>query len=548
MPLFSTLRSAALSSLTISEAVRLGSQNIANAENPNYHRHEVDFSTTDLNTVRISRVRRVTAEGLERRYTRQISEAAYRSTLQSYTEEIKITAGLGGVTSSSGELEAPILDLAINRFESSLRDLQASPESSSAFNEFVASGRDLVTQVQETSVSLQRLRYRIDDQINRQTVELNRLTDRLRTLNGQVASAYNTGQQEGVLNQREEVIREIAERISVQVVEDARGRKNLYLQNGKILVYENIARELRFDRGTRELSLDTDTNIIATGDEHNLGNGSITALFDLVRDGDSSISSTDEDIALIAKYETQLEHFSRTLIDSRSSSATLDEIATSGGLNDTYHNFRIAQLRREGETDANLLLLARRDLFSVRDGTALAPVMNVRNEIEFSSYLIDGTPDTYTIRGTPDRTVNINIIDSLETTEESQNILSAFNAVTRQIPPALAANSIVTERVTAGTLAAAAQLPTALQQENQSYYGLVQGISVKLSDVAVAYEDRSVQQNGAKDDLQVLLSNFVGVNIDEEFLKINQLQQTYAANARVINSVQQMLDDLLRSV
>ena len=545
MPLFSTLRSAALSSLTISEAVRLGSQNIANAENPNYHRHEVDFSTTDLNTVRISRVRRVTAEGLERRYTKQISEAAYRATLQSYTEEIKITAGLGGVTSASGEREAPILDLALSRFESALRDLQASPESSSAFNEFVTSGRDFAIQIQETSLNLQRLRYRIDDQINRQTVELNRLTDRLRTLNGQVARAYNTGQQEGVLNQREEVLREIAERISVQVVEDSRGRKNLYLQNGKSLVYESVVHELRFDRGTRELSIDIDTNVIATRDGHNLGNGSITALFDLARDGDSSISNADEDIALIAKYETQLENFARTLIDSRSQSATLDEIAQSGTLNDTYHNFRIAQLRREGETEANLLTLARRDLFSASSASTNNPV---RSAIEFSEYLINGTQDTYTIAGTPDRIVDINIINSFETTDESQNILSAFGAVTRQIPPVLAANSILRERITAGTLVATAQLPSALQQENQSYYGLVQGISVRLSDAAIAYEDRSVQQNGTKDDLQILLSNFVGVNIDEEFLKINQLQQTYAANARVISSVQQMLDDLLRSV
>ena len=544
MPLFSTLRSAALASLTISEAVRLGSQNIANAENPNYHRHEVDFSTTDLNTVRISRVRRVTAEGLERRYTRQISEAAYRSTLQSYTEEIKITAGLGGVTSASGDREAPILDLALGRFENSLRDLQASPESSSAFNEFVASGRDFASQIQGTSVDLQRMRYRIDDQINRQTVELNRLTNRLRTLNGQVARSYNSGQQEGVLNQREEVIRQIAERISVQVVEDSRGRKNLYLQNGKILVYQSVVQELSYDRGTRELYLDIDTNVIATRDNHNLGNGSITALFDLARDGDSSISNADEDIALIAKYETQLENFARTLIDSKNQATSLADIAASGTLNDTYHNFRIAQLRREGETEANLRTLPRRDLFSASDASSNNPV---RNAIEFSTYLLAGTPDTYTISGSG-RSVSINIVDSLETTDEAQNILSAFGVVTRQLPPILAADSILTDLITAGTLVASAQLPAALQQENQSYYGLVQGISVRLSDAATAYDDRSVQQNGTRDDLQILLSNFVGVNIDEEFLKINQLQQTYAANARVIISIQEMLDDLLRIV
>ncbi len=532
MTLFATLRGAALSSLALSEAVRLGSQNVNNAENPNYHRHEVDFSTTDLNSVRISRVRRVTAEGLERRYATQISEAAYRATLQRYSEEIKISAGLGGVTSASGDVEAPILDLALSRFESALRDWQASPESSSAYNEFVASGRDFASQVQATAVDLQRLRYSIDNQIGQQIVELNRLTDRLRVLNGQVARTINTGNQEGLINQREEVVRQIAEKISVQIVEDERGRKNLYLQNGQSLVYESISHELNFDRGTRALSLDIDTNVIGDEEGHRLGNGSITALLDLARAGASSVADTDEDVALIAKYETQLENLARAFISGSTRGTPLADQSTS--LNDTYHKSRIEQLTRTGIALVDTDNLARRDLFSANTARVNNPV---RFAINFSSDLIAGTPDVQL-------GVTINLVEAVQTTNASHNILSALNSTTRQIPPILAANS----NITALGLPVTATLPPALQQENQSYYGLVQGISVRLSGITVAYGDRSVQQSGTRDDLQTLLSNFVGVNIDEEFLKINQLQQTYAANARVINSVQEMLDDLLRTV
>ena len=538
MALFATLRSAALSSLTLSDAVRIGSQNIANAENPNYHRHEVDFSTTDLNSVRIARVRRVTEEGLERRYTQQISEASYRTTLQRYTEELKITAGLGSVASSVGDFEAPALDVALRRFETSLRDLQASPESESAYNEFVASGRDFALKIRSSAAGLQRLRFRIDDQIEQQTAEVNRLVGQLREANGRVARSRNTGQDEGALNQREEILRKIAERISLQVLEDDKGVKNLYLQNGRALLLGGITNELRYDRSSKQFSLNVDTDVIANDDVNRLGPGSLTALFDLVREGETSRLSTDEDVALIAKYEDQLESLARAFVGgSVQGTATT---AQTSSLNDAFHLARVQQLIDGGVDPADpadlvvLNNLERRDLF-VASGIAARNLFRVT--IEFNPDVING-------RGT----FALDIREALESTDPSRNILSAFQLSQRSFPPTAQAQNIEDALAFLADPTAPLALPPALRQENQSYYGLVQGISVRLNDVVVAYDDRALQQQGTREELQILLSNFVGVNIDEEFLKISQLQRTFAANARVIISVQAMLDELLASV
>ncbi len=542
MALFATLRSAALSSLTLSDAVRLGSQNIANAENPNYHRHEVDFSTTDLNVVRIARVRRVTAEGLERRYTQQISEASYRSTLQRYTEELKIEAGLGGVASSSGEQEAPALDLALRRFESALRDLQASPESESAYNEFVASGRDFAVHIRSSAEGLQRLRFRLDEQIERQTAEVNRLVGQLREANGRVARSRNTGQGEGALNQREEILRQIAEKISVQVLEDDKGVKNLYLQNGRALLLGGITNELRYDRSSKQFTLNVDTDVVANDDVNRLGPGSLTALFDLVREGEVSRLSADEDVALIAKYEDQLESLARAFVGGSSQGTATT--AQTNSLNDAFHLARAEQLRNEGATQIELDALARRDLF-LANGVSAGNLF--RLAIEFSPDVINGVADSVTI-GTG--TFALDLREALETTEASRNILSALQLDQRSFPPTTQHQNIEAALTAAGVLnpGTPLALPPALRQESQSYYGLVQGISVRLNDVAVAYDDRASRQVGTKEELQILLSNFVGVNLDEEFLKISQLQQTFSANARVIRSVQEMLDELLASV
>ncbi len=548
MALFATLRSAALSSLTLSDAVRLSSQNIANAENPNYHRHEIDFSTTDLNLVRIARVRRVTSEGLERRYTQQISEASYRSTLQRYTTELKSAAGLGGVASGSGDLESPALDLALRRFESALRDLQASPESGSAYNEFVASGRDFALQINSSAEDLQRLRFRLDEQIEQQTAEVNRLVGQLREANGRVARSRNTGQGAGALNQRDEILRQLAERISVQVLEDDKGVKNVYLQNGRALLLGGITNELRYDRANKEFTLNVDTDVVADDAVNRLGPGSLTALFDLVRESATSRLSTDEDVALIAKYEDQLESLARVFV--AGSTAPTDADAQTNSLNDAFHLARVEQLRNEGAAQPPLVLqaaldgLARRDLF-IANGVSARNLF--RFTIEFSPDVINGVADSVTI-GTD--TFNLELREALVSAEPTRNILSALQLDQRSFPPALQAPNIEAALTTAGVLNpdVVLPLPPSLQQENQSYYGLVQGISIRLNDVAVAYDDRALQQVGTKDELQILLSNFVGVNLDEEFLKISQLQQTFSANARVIRSVQEMLDELLASV
>ncbi len=542
MALFATLRSAALSSLTLSDAVRLGSQNIANAENPNYHRHEVDFSTTDLNLVRIARVRRVTAEGLERRYTQQISEASYRTTLQRYTEELKIEAGLGGIASGSSNLEAPALDLALRRFERALRDLQASPESGSTYNEFVASGRDFALQIRSSTTGLQRLRFRLDERIEQQTAEVNRLVGQLREANVRVARSRNAGQVEGAENQREEILRSIAERISLQVLEDDSGAKNVYLQNGRALLLGGITNELRYDRGTKQFTLNVDTDVVADDDTNRLGPGSLTALFDLVREGETSRESTDEDVALIAKYEDQLESLARAFVAGSSQGTAVD--AQTDSLNDAFHLARAEQLRGEGATQVQLDALARRDLF-VANGISARNLF--RFAIEFSPDIINGVPDRE-LAGT--NTVALDPREALESTDPSRNILSALQLAQRNFPPATQPQNIEAALTAAGVPdpAVPLSLPPSARQENQNYYGLVQGISVRLNDIAVAYDDRALQQQGTREELQVLLSNFVGVNLDEEFLKISQLQQTFAANARVIVSVQEMLDDLLAIV
>jgi flagellar hook-associated protein 1 FlgK len=56
------------------------------------------------------------------------------------------------------------------------------------------------------------------------------------------------------------------------------------------------------------------------------------------------------------------------------------------------------------------------------------------------------------------------------------------------------------------------------------------------------------QQTGVKQSIDKRLADETGVNVDQEFAQMVQLQQSYAANAKVLETVKQMFDTILATV
>ncbi len=87
-----------------------------------------------------------------------------------------------------------------------------------------------------------------------------------------------------------------------------------------------------------------------------------------------------------------------------------------------------------------------------------------------------------------------------------------------------------------------------LRQENKSYINLVNGITSLLGQTINDYEALSQTDVLVRNGLKEQLVNRTGVNADEELTHIQQLQTLYAANARVITTISNMFDELLRTV
>ena len=91
-------------------------------------------------------------------------------------------------------------------------------------------------------------------------------------------------------------------------------------------------------------------------------------------------------------------------------------------------------------------------------------------------------------------------------------------------------------------------LTTTLQQSNRSYTDLANGIISLLGQTINKYDSLAETDGAVRDGLKEQLVNRTGVNSDEELTHIQQLQTLYAANARIIATINSMFDDLLRAV
>lgn len=81
-----------------------------------------------------------------------------------------------------------------------------------------------------------------------------------------------------------------------------------------------------------------------------------------------------------------------------------------------------------------------------------------------------------------------------------------------------------------------------LSVTNVGYTGITDAIIYTHSQNTRQVSDTAAIYTAQRDDYKKRLQNETGVNVDEEVVRLTQLQNNYAATARVISTVQQMFD------
>lgn len=225
--------SNALSGLRASgRGAEIISSNISNALTPGYARRELSLSSSaigDFGGVRINGIQRISDAGLAS--DKRLADAALRNanaTVDFFAKAEKLIGTPNDPFSISGRLAA---------FESALVTAASRPDAPERLTTAAAGAHDLVRSIKEASDGLQDARSAADTTIAAQVGELNTALQEVRALNIQVTAAQvQGGDFSTLLDQRQQVVDQIAALAPVKQVPRDNGQVALYTTGGAILI------------------------------------------------------------------------------------------------------------------------------------------------------------------------------------------------------------------------------------------------------------------------------------------------------------------------
>ena len=293
---------AAISGLRVNQAhVQLVSANVAHANDPNYTKKTlVRESVRTWATARSAACR---SPAFRRRSARRCAASSrpsprrngLTSTQQDYLSRIQTLLGASSDTAALPKL--------FNEFTAAWQSFQSQPESAAAQHQVIALGDQLAAEVRRLSAGIDQIDADIRKDLDTSTDELNDKLAKVFELNLRIkASDPNGAERLELIDQRDTIVREIANLVDVRSVERENGAIALFTPAGLSLLDGAPAR-FDFD-GTNVISVDSGASVNGL-----LREGKIKALLNLRYDGTAAgqPASADPASEVIRKLRSQLD-------------------------------------------------------------------------------------------------------------------------------------------------------------------------------------------------------------------------------------------------
>jgi len=269
-------------------ALQVAGHNIANVGTDGYSRQRVDLEARPPTTggvgatgsgVATTGIDRVADRFVEFRLVNSTSAEAFHRTYAEFASQIDnlladAEAGL-----------APALD----EFFAATQEVASDPTSTAARQQLIGAGEGLVARFAQIQQSIDDQQRIANGRIGGTVLEINQLAESVAELNERIviAGGQATGAPNDLLDQRDRLVRQLAERISVTTLEQSDGSINVYAGRGQALVVGTQATPLSaepsaYDPSRIEIGFRNGATFIPVTDT--LSGGTLGALLD-VRDG-----------------------------------------------------------------------------------------------------------------------------------------------------------------------------------------------------------------------------------------------------------------------
>ncbi|WP_170336634.1 flagellar hook-associated protein FlgK [Ruegeria arenilitoris] len=479
----STALNNALGGLTAaSRGAAVVSGNIANALTPGYARRSLELATSPISGNGVRVV------GVTRH-----QNPVLMANLRTADAELAANSATSDFHNRFDKLvgtadDAASLASRLAKFESSLTTAASLPDSVERLDQAARSARDLADKLNSASEGLRQMRSDADRTIGKQVQTLNTTLEDIEALNARIPSIRNSGGDIGaLLDQRQELISQVNDLVPVNVVERENDRVSLYADGGLILL-EGQAVEFSFSTTGETKPHMTIGNGLLSGLEAN-GQPVRTSGGSAQIRGGALMAQFDIRDELAVEAQTNLDIVARDLIE-RYETAGLDPTATAtdpGIFTDEGNRF---------DPTAPAGLASRIGLNAVVDPDAGGDSWKLRTGLGAAA---PGEPG-----------------DAAQ--------IKAFRA------------ALTNARPVSGSVFGTGDMRAA---------EITEALLSKAGANAHTADERKVFAASAQLEMEKLVAE-QGVDSDAELQRMMQIEKVYAANARIISVVDELMDTLLR--
>ena len=536
--------SNALSGMRVGQsALEVVSSNVANSGTPGYNRRSIsviDSLGVSSTWAREGGVTRAFNQSLQQHYTGTLAETGFASVRADYVDRVQTLFGKPG---SSGSL-----DSTFNAFQSSLSTLASNTDSFASRADAVQKAQTLAGTLNQLTSDIQSLRQEVESQLGASVDTINAELTSLEKVNQRLADqGIDATSRSTLLDQRDRLVSSLSEKLDLRVTYRSDDSVALMTKSGVGIL--DVKRSVFSFDSAGALS---PTSQFSTDDTKN-GVGTLT----LTTPSGLTIDMVKQNVLQSGTLAAYVELRDKTLVQAQDQ---LDEIAAA-----------LAQAMSTVTTEGTPATAGAAsgydiDLTDVRNG----------NEISFS-YLSGGVTRTVRALRVDDTSkLPMDYVDANGARVIGVDFSAGAGSVANQLQTALGpaftiyspgGDTLLVKYDTTTSLGDASRVNALIDNlDNLKFSGALSAsgtdtgfrLSGTVGDFisqAINFQGNSAAAALAENDTQTLslqaltqrMDSEYGVNVDEEMARLMELQNAYAANARVLSVVQELLDALMNA-
>lgn len=564
MGLSAALATAARSLEVFSAGIQVAGQNIANASTPGYIREKLVLTENQPyrqgnlvfgTGVLVSGIRQQLDKYLETRLNVASSEASGTSVRNSIYKQLEVTIQ---------ELSGSDLSTGLNAFLSSLEEVANQPE-------LLANRQIAVRQGEQFASSVVAMRGRVDDlrsslntQVSNLVTEANQLIEQIAKLNPQIVATESAGLLQsdagGLRTQRYQAIQRLSEIIPIKAIENSTTGVDIFLGSDYLLLSNQVQKLetiYEVDHGEQVLNVRVDgSNTPLTGTQGELAgiiSGRDEILGKFIDDLDLYVGTIIHEFNKLHSGGEGLQGFTK-VTGTQSATSTTSPLNHAGLPFAPQHgSFDIKVVNQQtGIIETSTIAI---DLDGIGTETSLADLQaalsgipNVTASLTTDRKLVIQSAAGYEIRFANDTS---GVLASLGI----NTFFKGSDSSTLGVNDALAANAGLLAAGLGGGLSDGSNVLRLSQfatkplaalgnvSLSQHYDTLVSQIG-QQSAAEQALSDGFAAFRGA---LESQRSQYSGVSLDEEAIRVLEYQKSYQAAARIVSVIDELYRTLLQA-